>query len=184
MKGTDATASAAVDGVSGSSPNETGTATSTSALVVEVSQLRYALRARTVRSAAATDGEYRSVLRRRDALLRELRRRGLDFPEERVEPTTRRASASVTLEPNSDSEPAEPEVAAIPVDLAAKVEQLEKGMARRTVIGQAQGILIERHKVTTDGAFALLVKSSSVTNRKLYDIAAELVLTGEIPGCR
>jgi len=71
-----------------------------------------------------------------------------------------------------------------PVDLAAKVEQLEQGMTSRTVIGQAQGILIERHKVTADGAFALLVRSSSVTNRKLYDVAAELVLTGELPGPR
>lgn len=182
MSVTDASASATAHGVHGLPPTDTGATVSTSALVVEVSQLRYALRARTVRSAAATDGEFRAVLRRRDALLRELRRRGLDFPEERVDPTTiLRGQAPATPEPDVAPEPGLPVILA---DLAAKVEQLEHGIARRTVIGQAQGILIERQKVTADGAFALLVRSSSVTNRKLYDIALELVLTGELPGPR
>ena len=184
-------------------PAAPGDAPSTSALVVEVSQLRYALRARTVRSAAAADGEFRAVLRRRDALLRELRRRGLDFPEERSEPSTAgheqsapardpvwdpapESDAAPTSDPASRPDPAtEPDVAraaVVPVDLAAKVAQLEQGLTRRTVIGQAQGILIERFKVTADEAFALLARSSSITNRKLYDIAVDLVLTGELPG--
>jgi len=108
----------------------------------------------------------------------------MDFRDERVEPTIRREPPPVTLEQDHASAPGVPAVPGAPVDLAAKVEQLEQGITSRTVIGQAQGILIERHKVTADGAFALLVRSSSVTNRKLYDVAAELVLTGELPGPR
>ena len=71
-----------------------------------------------------------------------------------------------------------------PVDLTAKVEQLERGLSSRTVIGQAQGILIERHQVTPDKAFRILVQASNTTNRKLRDVAADLVLTGELAGRR
>ncbi len=74
--------------------------------------------------------------------------------------------------------PAGVEVAA----LVAKVETLERGLLSRTVIGQAQGILVERHKITVEAAFGMLVHASTTTNRKLYDIAAELVLTGELQG--
>ncbi len=75
-----------------------------------------------------------------------------------------------------------PDQGGAPVDLAVQVGQLAVGMAARTVIGQAQGILIERHTVTADGAFQMLVRASQDTNRKLRDSASDLVRTGDLAG--
>ncbi len=58
--------------------------------------------------------------------------------------------------------------------------QLLQAVASRGLIGQAQGILMERHKITADQAFALLVSASQWTNRKLQDIAEQLVHTGQL----
>lgn len=49
----------------------------------------------------------------------------------------------------------------------------------RNLIGQAQGILMERYRVTADQAFALLSKASQDNNFKLRDMADRLVNTGE-----
>ena len=172
------------------SPLALGGVRSTPALGVEVSQLRYALGARSARSPAAGDGELRTRLRRRDALLRELRRRGLDVPEERMEPHPPQPPHPCDL-----PQPCDPSVVVAsvvgqrprpdrgaPVDLAVQVGQLAVGMAARTVIGQAQGMLVERHTVTADGAFQMLVRASHDTNRQLRDIAADLVRTGDLAG--
>jgi AmiR/NasT family two-component response regulator len=43
------------------------------------------------------------------------------------------------------------------------------------VIGQAKGILMERYKITGERAFLLLTRVSQTGNRKLHDIAEELV---------
>ena len=59
-------------------------------------------------------------------------------------------------------------------------ENLQKAMEFRSVIEQAKGVLIERHKLTPDQAFRLLADASMRTNRKVRDIAEELVLTGEL----
>ena len=40
---------------------------------------------------------------------------------------------------------------------------------------------MERHKVTAVQAFAMLVHASSLTNRRLVDIAEQLVTTGAMP---
>ena len=61
-------------------------------------------------------------------------------------------------------------------------ENLQKAMKFRSVIEQAKGILMERHKVTPDQAFRLLSNASMHTNRKVRDIAEDLVLTGELTG--
>jgi AmiR/NasT family two-component response regulator len=58
---------------------------------------------------------------------------------------------------------------------------LKRAVGTRQLIGQAQGILMERLKVTDERAFGLLVRASQDTNRKLVDIAAELVATGGLP---
>ncbi|MCW2636307.1 MAG: Two-component response regulator receiver and and CheY domain, partial [Blastococcus sp.] len=55
------------------------------------------------------------------------------------------------------------------------------GLSHRDVIGQAKGILMERHRLTAHQAFDLLVRTSSTTNRKLRDIADELAETGQLP---
>jgi AmiR/NasT family two-component response regulator len=48
-------------------------------------------------------------------------------------------------------------------------------------------VLIERHKLTADQAFRMLVDASMHSNRRVRDVAVHLVLTGEIdlnPACR
>jgi GAF domain-containing protein len=71
-------------------------------------------------------------------------------------------------------------------DAAARTHEtltgLRTAMLTRSVIDQAKGILMERYKVTADQAFTLLTHSSQNQNRKLRDIAAALVETGELPG--
>jgi GAF domain-containing protein len=59
-------------------------------------------------------------------------------------------------------------------------DNLEIALQSRTVIDQAKGILIERHKLTADQAFQFLVHASQATNRKLRDVADHLVTTGEV----
>jgi transcriptional regulator with GAF, ATPase, and Fis domain len=70
--------------------------------------------------------------------------------------------------------------AAIAMAGAQKREELNRAMETRDLIGQAKGILMERHRVTGDQAFKLLVRASQATNTKLRDIADELVATGEL----
>jgi len=54
-------------------------------------------------------------------------------------------------------------------------------VSTREVIGQAQGILMERFKITAEQAFHMLMLASQHSNRKLRDIADELVATGQLP---
>lgn len=58
-----------------------------------------------------------------------------------------------------------------------EIDHLETALEHRTVIGQATGILVERYGLSPDGAMAYLRRVSQDSNRKLYDIAAELVAT-------
>lgn len=62
---------------------------------------------------------------------------------------------------------------------AARVSE-HKGLAMvsRLLIGQAEGILMERYKVTAEQAFDLLRRLSEDSNRKLVAVAQELVSTG------
>ncbi len=64
---------------------------------------------------------------------------------------------------------------------AEEIENRGVAMVNRTVIGQAEGILMERLGVQDDQAFAYLRRISQDTNRKLLDVARELVLTRELP---
>jgi GAF domain-containing protein len=64
-------------------------------------------------------------------------------------------------------------------DAGEQIDQLKEAMATRTVIGQAQGILMERHKFTAGQAFDRLRTASMNLNRKLRDVAKELTETGE-----
>jgi GAF domain-containing protein len=59
-------------------------------------------------------------------------------------------------------------------------DNLQAALESRAIIDQAKGILIERYKVTADQAFQLLARASMTTNRKLRDIADDLVRTGEL----
>jgi GAF domain-containing protein len=65
-------------------------------------------------------------------------------------------------------------------DALDQAENLRRAMEYRGVIEQAKGILIERYKLTAEQAFRLLADASMHTNRKLRDLAQELVFTGEL----
>jgi GAF domain-containing protein len=67
---------------------------------------------------------------------------------------------------------------------AQKQDHLLRAMTTRGIIGQAMGILMERYHLTGDRAFQLLVRVSQHNNRKLPDIAEELIRTGELRGHR
>jgi GAF domain-containing protein len=62
-----------------------------------------------------------------------------------------------------------------------RVENLRGALASREVIGQAEGILIERERITADQAFAVLRRASQHLNIKLREVAQYVVDTGEIP---
>ena len=72
--------------------------------------------------------------------------------------------------------------AAIALRSAQTDAHLRSGLVTRTVIGQAEGILMERRKITADQAFAVLSRLSQQNNVKLRDLARTLVETGELPG--
>ena len=61
------------------------------------------------------------------------------------------------------------------------VDNLQVALETRAVIDQAKGILMERHKLTADQAFQALSRASMNSNRKVRDIADELVHTGKFP---
>lgn len=65
------------------------------------------------------------------------------------------------------------------IALLERIYNLEQALKARTVIGQAQGILMERHRLTAAQAFDRLRVTSEHLNRKLRDVAADLVHTGE-----
>ncbi len=60
-------------------------------------------------------------------------------------------------------------------------DNLKVALESRAVIDQAKGILMERHKLTADQAFQALARISMQSNRKLREVADELVTTGELP---
>jgi GAF domain-containing protein len=58
---------------------------------------------------------------------------------------------------------------------ATLAANLQRALDSRAVIDQAKGILMARHGLSPDAAFHHLSKQSQVTQRKLRDIAADLV---------
>ncbi|HEX8345427.1 MAG TPA: GAF and ANTAR domain-containing protein [Actinoplanes sp.] len=70
--------------------------------------------------------------------------------------------------------------AAVAMSGAQQQEHLTRAMAARDLIGQAKGILMERHKLTADHAFSVLTRASQQTNTKLVDVARALTDTGHL----
>lgn len=68
-------------------------------------------------------------------------------------------------------------------DQALLHQQLTDAMASRSVIDQALGVLMGQQRCTATEAFALLRQASQHRNRKLRDVAAEIItqVTGESP---
>ena len=65
--------------------------------------------------------------------------------------------------------------AAIALADAQELDHVQTALVNRDVIGQAKGILMERHKINADQAFALLVRQSQASNRRLAAVAQEMV---------
>jgi GAF domain-containing protein len=62
-----------------------------------------------------------------------------------------------------------------------QIDQLGLALHNRTIIGQAQGVLMVRYDITADQAFDYLRRLSSHANRKLSAVAAEIAETRRIP---
>jgi AmiR/NasT family two-component response regulator len=62
-----------------------------------------------------------------------------------------------------------------------QIDQLGLAMHNRLMIGQAQGVLMERLDITADQAFDYLRRMSSHTNRKMVEVAAEIAGTRTLP---
>ncbi|GAB2476141.1 ANTAR domain-containing protein [Jatrophihabitans fulvus] len=64
----------------------------------------------------------------------------------------------------------------------ARIDNLLRALDTNRTIGVAIGVAVERWKLSPEGAFDLLLSVSQRTNRKLRDVAAEVVETGAVPG--
>jgi GAF domain-containing protein len=70
--------------------------------------------------------------------------------------------------------------AAVAMSGAQREEDLNKAMQARDVIGQAKGILMERHKITADQAFSLLARATSINLMLVCWLARYLAETGAL----
>lgn len=71
--------------------------------------------------------------------------------------------------------------AAIALAHAQQVAHLHRAIHSRQIIGQAVGILMERHRISADRAFERLVNVSQHRHVKLRDLAAVIAETGQDP---
>ena len=92
------------------------------------------------------------------------------------------ADRANAFEPN-DHANAQAFAAQISVALSARREIYQRSIAmeHRTVIGQAEGILMERLRIDAEQAFAYLRRMSQTENRKLITICNEIVETRQLP---
>lgn len=70
---------------------------------------------------------------------------------------------------------------AVALVAAQRIENLYTALDSRTVIGQAEGILMERFDLSPQSAFEVLRRVSSHSNEKLHAVALELVRTRRLP---
>lgn len=61
-----------------------------------------------------------------------------------------------------------------------KISQLNEALISRQLIGQAEGILMERYKISAQKAFMVLTRASSSSNIRLRDVAEDLARSGEL----
>ena len=62
-----------------------------------------------------------------------------------------------------------------------EIDQLGMAIISRLVIGQAQGILMERLSISADQAFDYLRRASNDLNRKLVSVASDIARTRKLP---
>jgi GAF domain-containing protein len=71
--------------------------------------------------------------------------------------------------------------AAVGLAVARSSDEFRSALASRDIIGQAKGIIMESHGVTSEEAFVLLTKLSQESNTPIYEIARKLVFTERRP---
>lgn len=71
--------------------------------------------------------------------------------------------------------------AAVALETARGTEHLLKALDARNLIGQAQGILMERHGLEATAAFTVLRRYSQDSNLKLHVVAQQLIETRSLP---
>lgn len=72
--------------------------------------------------------------------------------------------------------------AAVALASARTTENLWQAVDARKLVGQAQGILMERYQLTADQAFAVLMRYSQDNNLKLRTVAEGLIMSRRLPG--
>lgn len=72
--------------------------------------------------------------------------------------------------------------AAVALATARHEETFARAIDARKLVGQAQGILMERYQINGDTAFAILRRYSQHTNTKLRDIAQHVIDHRALPG--
>ncbi|PFG33176.1 GAF and ANTAR domain-containing protein [Sanguibacter antarcticus] len=73
-------------------------------------------------------------------------------------------------------------VAAMSLKSARTTEELQSALHTRNIIGQAQGIIMERYSVGAEQAFSVLSRVSQETNMKLSVVATQVAAQRVIPG--
>nr|WP_302477558.1 ANTAR domain-containing protein [Aeromicrobium stalagmiti] len=71
---------------------------------------------------------------------------------------------------------------AVALASAQHYASLEGALASRALIGQAEGMLMQRYGLDGRQAFSVLVRMSQHGTQKLRDVAADLVKDGIPPG--
>jgi hypothetical protein len=69
--------------------------------------------------------------------------------------------------------------AAVALDYAREVENLQEAVRTRQAVGRAVGIVMERYGLSEERAFAFLARVSQTRNVKLRAVAAEIVTDAE-----
>ena len=91
------------------------------------------------------------------------------------------ATGPASLSPYAEIAEAIADHASLALKAALERENLTRAMAARHRVGLAQGILMVRHQLTADQAFALLKRESQNTHVKLRAIAQTVIQTGDLP---
>lgn len=70
---------------------------------------------------------------------------------------------------------------AVALSAAKELDELHSAIATRTIIGQAQGMLMQRYELNPSQAFDVLSRASQHSNRRLRTVAENLVQNGIKP---
>jgi GAF domain-containing protein len=74
--------------------------------------------------------------------------------------------------------------ASVAIAAARRAETLTEALRNRTEISEAVGIVMERHRLTSEEAFDVLRRISQYRNIKLREVAHRIIYSGEVPGAR